>query len=581
MANKNKNTDIFVFLILIFGLLSLLLRYGLPASAQVKTLLNITNFFVIAFYIGGLILRFYLTHFRLIFFRNTLFDIFLLLFLVAIFIYSDIKPFLLDIHRASAFATNLIFLRTLLSLIKILGRIKKLNYFIKSVYRHPAQTIAISFLIVIVLGTIFLMMSFSSATDRSVPFIDALFTATSAVCVTGLITVNTATQYSIWGKIIIMLLIQIGGLGIMILSYFGAFVVGKRISLEEKFALSFLLNEQDLQKISSSIVKIIGFTLIIELTGAALLFSDFRSIFGVGPKALFYSLFHAVSAFCNAGFSLFSDNFESYRSNVSLNLTIAFLIITGGLSFAVLSDLLDNFWMNIKSKLFSQHIRRKRLSVNSKAVIAVTAILLVSGTLIIYAFEHRNLLLSFDLKTQYLSAFFQSVTLRTAGFNTIAIGNLQTYTLLIMTLFMFIGGASGSTAGGVKVNTISVIFAYIKSVVRGKEEVTLMKHALSKELVNKSFLIIILALSTVFTVTTMLLITENFRLEQVLFEVVSAFGTVGLSTGITPMLSFFGKFIIAVTMFIGRIGPMTLVIAFSQKSEMYKIRLPEGNILIG
>jgi len=468
-----------------------------------------------------------------------------------------------------------------LSLIKILSRIKKLNYFVKSVYRHPAQTIAISFLIIIVLGTIFLMMSFSSTTNHSVPFIDALFTATSAVCVTGLITVDTGIQFSVWGKIIIMILIQIGGLGIMILSYFAAFVIGKRVSLEEKLALSYLLNEQDMQKMSSTIIKIIIFTLIIEIIGAALLFPNFKNAFGVGTQALFFSLFHAVSAFCNAGFSLFSNNFESYRSNVSLNLTVAFLIITGGLSFAVLSDLLENFWINIKSNLFSQQIRRKRLSVNSKAVITVTTILLVSGTLIIYAFEHRNVLLGFDLKTQYLSAFFQSVTLRTAGFNTIIIGNLQTYTLFIMILFMFIGGASGSTAGGVKVNTISVIFAYIKSVVRGKEEVTLMKHSLPKELVNKSFLIIILALSTVFTVTTMLLITENFRFEQILFEVVSAFGTVGLSTGITPMLSFFGKFIIAVTMFIGRVGPLTLVIAFSQKNETYKIRLPEGNLLIG
>jgi len=581
MSIKFKNPDIFVFLILIFGLLSLLLRYGLPDSIQAHTLLKITDFLIIAFYINGLIQRFYLTHFRLMFFRNSLFDMIMLSFLIFIFTYSDFKPYLINSFHASSFATNLIFFRTLLSLIKILGRIKKLNYFIRSVYGHPAQTIAVSFLVVIVLGTIFLMMSFSSAEDKSTPFIDALFTATSAVCVTGLTTLNTATQYSIWGKIIIMILIQIGGLGIMILSFFTAFVVGKRISLEEKLALSYLLNEQDMEKVSSAIVKIISFTLIIEITGAILLFPDFRNVFGVGPKAMFYSLFHAISAFCNAGFSLFSNNMENYRSNALFILTLAFLIIAGGLSFAVLSDLVSNFWTTTKSNLFARQIRRKRLSVNSKAVLVVTSILLVSGTLIIYAFEHRNLLLCFDLKTQYLSAFFQSVTLRTAGFNTISIGNLQTYTLLIMILFMFIGGASGSTAGGVKINTVSVIFAYIKSVVWGKEDVTLMKHSLSKELVNKSFLIIILALTTVFTVTITLLVTENFRFEQVLFEVVSAFGTVGLSTGITPMLSFFGKFMIAVTMFIGRIGPLTLVIAFSQKSEMYKIRLPEGNILIG
>jgi trk system potassium uptake protein TrkH len=458
---------------------------------------------------------------------------------------------------------------------------KRLNAYIKSVSSHPAQTIAFSFIFIILLGTIFLMLSISTADNSRLGFVNSLFTATSAVCVTGLIVVDTATKFSLFGKIVIMILIQIGGLGIMILSYFGAFVIGKRISIEEKLALSYLLNEQDLQKLSTSIMKIIFTTFGIELVGALILYGNFNDLYGDSAQAAFFSVFHAISAFCNAGFALFSDSLESFKSDVAMNFTIAGLIITGGISFSVIFNLVENFKTNVETNIFSRRIRKSRLTLNTKIVLIMTGILIFSGMLLVYGLEHKGNFVRYDLKTQYLAAFFQSVTLRTAGFNTISFAALRAPTLLIMILFMFIGGASGSTAGGVKVNTISVIFAYLKSVLYNRKETTLLNNYLSKNIINKSFLILLLASGVVFTGVFILSLLEPFPFEHILFEVVSAFGTVGLSTGITGSLCGLSKITIIILMFIGRLGPMTLIIALSQKPDQVRVKYPEGNILIG
>jgi trk system potassium uptake protein TrkH len=357
--------------------------------------------------------------------------------------------------------------------------------------------------------------------------------------------------------------------------------MGRKVSLEDKIAASYLLNEQDMRKISRSVTKIVLITFSIELIGALLLLLNFSEIYGFNLKSIFFSLFHSISAFCNAGFSLFSDSFESFKSNASINFIIAFLIIMGGISFLVIFNLIDNLKAKLKSGVLNRQVRTTKLSLNTKAVLTITGILIVSGMLIIYGFEHKNNLVRYDLKTQYLSAFFQSVTLRTAGFNTIDISALPLNTLLIMIVFMFIGGASGSTAGGVKVNTAFVIFSYIKSLFKGQNDVFIFKHSLPRDLISKSFLIIILALVVIFLGTLFLSITEDFEFERVLFEVVSAFGTVGLSTGITSGLSNPGRIVITIIMLIGRIGPMTLIAALSQPRERKPIRYPEGEVQIG
>lgn len=581
MDMKRNIIDNIVVIVLLLSILSLFLEYGINQTRTIFLITYVLDYFIIILFLTEAALRIIRADEKWNYVRRNLFDLGFLTIIVILFVYTRYARYVMGHGGMLHLSSNIIIIRNTFNILKILGRVKRLNAYIKSVSRHPAQTIAFSFLIVILVGTVFLMLSISTADRSRLGFIDSLFTATSAVCVTGLIVVDTATRFSIFGKIIIMILIQIGGLGIMILSYFGAFVIGKRISLEEKLTLSYLLNEQDMQKISVSIMKIILFTFGIELLGALLLFGNFNELFDNTLTAVLFSLFHAISAFCNAGFALFTDSMESFKSSISLNFIVSGLIITGGISFAVIFNLIENFKSNVKTNIFSRQIRKSRLNLNTKVVLVMTGILILSGMLLVYAIEHRQNLINYNLKTQYLAAFFQSVTLRTAGFNTINIADLRVPMLFIMILFMFIGGASGSTAGGVKVNTVSVIFAYLKSTFHNQKETTLMNNFLSKSLVNKSFLIVVLALAAVFSGALILSFVEPFSFERILFEVVSAFGTVGLSTGITGDLTMVSKFTIIILMFIGRLGPMTLVIALSQKPSQLRIKYPEADVLIG
>ena len=577
--SKTKILDQLILLVLLLGIISLFFEHGSQQSPAITFLIEVVDYSIISLFILETVLRFLQAPRKLDFLRYNIFGILFLLVLTTLFVITKISDIRLGDQDLKVLSTDIIILRNAFVGLKILGRIKRLNYFIKSITTHPAQTIVTSFLVIIVAGGILLMLPF--ATHGEMNPLDALFTATSAVCVTGLIVVDTASKFTVYGQIILMILIQIGGLGIMILSYFGAFVIGKRISLEEKLALSYLLNEQDMQKISESIIKIIFVTLTIELIGAVFLFNEFRPLFGLGPTTVLYSLFHAVSAFCNAGFALFSNSLEGFRANIPLNLVICSLIILGGISFPVIFNLIEIGLNRLRSLGKHERQRIVKLQINSKAVLLMSGILIVTGSLIIYGFEHGSTLLSHNIRAQYLEAFFQSVTLRTAGFNTLNIAQLGLNTILIMMLFMFIGGASGSTAGGIKVNTVAVLFSYLHSVFRGREETTLLRHSISKDVVNRSFFVVILALAAVFLGTLILSISEAFALEEILFEVFSAFGTVGLSMGITGALSPIGKLTIIFLMFIGRIGPLTLIVALARQKSKIQIRYPEGNILIG
>jgi trk system potassium uptake protein TrkH len=292
------------------------------------------------------------------------------------------------------------------------------------------------------------------------------------------------------------------------------------------------------------------------------------------PLALFYSVFHSVSAFCNAGFALYSDSLMSFKGNWGLNLIIGGLIIAGGISFAVLTDLYNLIFSSIKKKKHS-------LSINSKVVLIVSTALTALGTFTIYKLEHENMLFPSPLNEQYLSAFFQSVTLRTAGFNTLPFESMTNGTLMLMLGIMFIGGASGSTAGGIKVNTLGVIWAYIRSFRRGKEEILLYKHQIPKEQILQAFTVIVFAMLSVFLVTTILVISESAPPLNILFETVSAFATVGLSTGITGTLTSIGKIGIILLMFLGRLGPLTLLTASSGRERQSNISYPEASVMVG
>ncbi len=418
-----------------------------------------------------------------------------------------------------------------------------------------------------------MMLPFAVRGGSGLSPIDALFTATSAVCVTGLIVVDTAAAFSVWGRVILLLLIQIGGLGIMILSYFALFSARQRISLEEKLLLSYLLSEKNMNQLAGRVRSIIFATFLIEGLGALLLFPYFLESRGGGAEAFFYALFHAVSAFCNAGFALFSDSLEGMRGSLVVNFTVAGLIIFGGLGFSVLSESCSRLRERVKGSQM-----KIPLSLNTQIVLIGTGILLLLGTLLFYGLEHDGVLAELPTGTQYLAAFFQSVTLRTAGFNTVAIGSLAGGSLLVMMLFMFIGAAQGSTAGGIKINTVAVIAAYVKSVLTGRRDVVLSKYSVDLRQVQKAFLVFLFALSTIFLGVCLLSFFEEESLEKLLFEAVSAFGTVGLSTGITKALSSAGKAVIIVLMFFGRLGPLTILSAAAKSKKRAAVSYPRGDI---
>lgn len=505
--------------------------------------------------------------------------VFFLIILFALKLYRPVRPYLVYLPEISA-KTVIVF--SLINVIRTFSRISRFGRFLASFATKPAQTIVVSFASLIGVGTLILMLPAVTADATRLGFIDAFFTATSATCVTGLVVLDTATRFSIYGKVVIMLLIQAGGLGIMILSSFAAFIVGRSISWEDRLTLSYMMNEEDMSNLSSAVKTIILITFLIEICGAIILFFAFSETISDPFKCAFYSLFHSISAFCNAGFALYSDSFMGFQDNYLVNGVLASLILIGGLSFAVTTNLYKWFVSTFRKKVLRHSVSLTKISINTSVVLSATAILTVAGTLFIYQCEHASALFSMDVLSQYTAAFFQAVTLRTAGFNTIDISALSMSTMVLMLVFMFIGGASGSTAGGVKVNTIGVFYAYIKSMFSSKDDIVIMKHSLSRELVNRALVVIVLSAVIVFAGFFLLCVCEpDKRFDHVLFEVVSAFGTVGLSAGITGDLSPVGKLIVVAMMFVGRIGPVTMMTALVRRRKAYRIRYPQGRINVG
>jgi trk system potassium uptake protein TrkH len=570
-----------VLITLLLSIVSLIVEQADIQTRFSSIFTHTLDFTILFLFLAEVVVDFIRSSDKRHFFKRQMFEVLFLIFFTVLFAYNKFLLF----SRASTLYGNLpgkiIIVRNIFVLLKVFGRIRKLSAFVRSLTAHPARTVLLSFVLVIVTGTILLMLPFTTPDAAGLSFVDSLFTATSAVCVTGLIVVDTAAAFSIWGKIIIMLLIQVGGLGIMILSFFMAFILRRSLTVEDKFLISYMTSEKDMRNLGRSIKNIINITLIIEGVGAVLLFLGFRTSMGTNLQTLFISVFHAVSAFCNAGFSLFSDSLEGFRSHTLINLTVSVLIILGGLSFVVIMNLKGWLAAGIPNAFRKRSFSIKGLSLNTRVVLLGTGILLGLGMLLIYALEHRYSLADFDLKTQYLAAFFQSVTTRTAGFNTISMSGLRNPTYLLMMIFMFIGGASGSTAGGVKINSLALFLAYVNSLLKDKREVTLYNHSIAKDLVLRALLILLFGLVSVLAGMMILSITENAPFILICFETVSAFGTVGLSAGITSALSIIGKYVIILLMFIGRIGPLTLLAAAAQRIRQVQIEHPTGEILVG
>lgn len=423
----------------------------------------------------------------------------------------------------------------------------------------------------IILGTLLLMLPVSSKSGEFTSFIDALFTSTSAVCVTGLVVADTADYWTPFGQAIILILIQLGGFGFMTSATIFMLAFGRRIGLQERLLISESMGLTRLGGLVTIVKRMAMFTITAEIVGAIIMFFSFSGEYS-GGKAAWISLFQSVSAFNNAGFDLFG-NFRSLSGHYDVPLvliTTAALIILGGISFLVISDIIGSR-------------KWRRLSLDSKIVLTATALLLLFGFILVLFTESGDpdTLGFMSIPQKLVNAFFQSVTARTAGFSTINVANLADYALFFTMLFMFVGAASGSTAGGVKVNTFGIIIATMWSSLRGREHAGAFRRRFNPSQIHRALTIIMVSLGFISLIVFILTITEEFRFLNLLFETISAFGTVGLSTGITPDLSLAGRVVVTFTMFVGRLGPLTLALALIQRQKTTAFNYPEEVIRIG
>jgi len=428
------------------------------------------------------------------------------------------------------------------------------------------------FVAIIMVGAVLLVLPIATKTGQSTSFLTALFTATSATCVTGLAVVDTGTHWSAFGQAVILVLMQVGGLGFMTSATLLLMALGRRIGLRERLLIGESMGLERWGGVVGLAKRIALFTLVVEGVGALLLYFRFSLHSPVGTS-VWKAIFHSVSAFNNCGLDILGNNFRSladYRGDATVVLVIAALIILGGISFVVVSDVFrSRRWI--------------KLSLDSKIVLMTTAILLALGMIVILLTEFSNpdTLGALPWPQKALNAFFHSVTPRTAGFSTIDIGRLADYSLFFIIILMFIGGASGSTAGGVKVNTFGLIAATIWSSLRGRQYAGAFEREFRTQQVYRALALVMLSLGLVAAVVLVLTRTEEFSFINLLFETVSAFGTVGLSTGITPHLSMAGQLIIIATMLLGRLGPLTLALSLVQRQRPAAYRYPEDQVRIG
>ena len=432
----------------------------------------------------------------------------------------------------------------------------------------PSTIITLSFFLIILTGGILLSLPISSASGTPTNFLDAYFTSNSATCVTGLVVLDTGTHFSLFGLIIIITLMQVGGLGYMTFSVFLMLVLRKKLFVSERLVMQEALNISSTKEVTGILKKIFSIVFVIEAIGILVLFLRWMPEMGIW-KGLLYAVFHAVSAFNNAGFALPANNANlmPYVTDIVINLTITTLIILGGIGFIVISDIL----------------KARKLSLHSKLVITTTAILLIIGTLAVLFLEYSNpkTLGPLSIGHKILASYFQAVTPRTAGFNTVDTASMLAPTLIITMFLMFVGASPGGTGGGIKTTTFAVLVGTIRATLKGLKDTVMFRRRIPHETVRRAFTITTLACFVVVGAALLLEYFDGFSLMESAFEVFSAFGTVGLSMGITPKLSSIGKLIIITVMFIGRVGPLTLALSLLIQQKEPRIEYPKETISIG
>ena len=446
---------------------------------------------------------------------------------------------------------------------------------------NPQRMILLSFSLVIFIGTALLMSPWATHGSESLSFIDAFFTATSATCVTGLVITETAQTFTVYGQIVILCLIQLGGLGIMTFSTFFMFLLVGKLSISGRDIVVDTFSQNPINELARLLRTVFVFTIVLETMGWLLLSLRFVQDFSLA-RAMYYGAFHSISAFCNAGFFLLEDGYTQYAADGYFNIVNMVLIVLGGLGFIVILDLQTQLQQHRKH-FFS------RLSLHAKVTLSATGILILFGAVIFIILENNQVMSGHSFTEKITISLFQSISTRTAGFNSVDIAALSQPTLFIMLMLMFIGASPGSCGGGIKTTTFVLFLQYLTSQFSNNKDINVFYRRIPDGTLSRTTAIVFFAIFTVGLFVFLLLVTEiyfgghehqDLTLMDILFEVVSAFGTVGLSTGITASLSPYGKILLTILMYLGRLGPITLVFAL-KSSEVSKIRYMKEDILVG
>ncbi len=583
--------DLLVFLVSVVLIGTAVVDYGFvldeTETLYISKIYNFTWWFYLIVFTGRLILTW--TEIT----RKT---IFLTIMLGVMFYLSLIAKFV-NVAETSSWFVIWNFLKSKYFIVALIGIFAVLNVskgvvnFINK-KTNPALLLVAGFALIIFFGTLLLLLPRSTIEHFRLPLADALFVSTSAVCVTGLSPVDLAHTFTLEGQIVIMLLIQIGGLGVMtITSFFALFFMGST-SLYNQFALRDMLGSDAFSSLISTLLNILIFTFTIEAIGALLIWISIHSTMNMTlNEEIFFSVFHAVSAFCNAGFSTLTGNLGNPAILYNHNwfyIIISILIILGGIGFPILVNFKNVLAFHIKSfcmKLFKKNYKQIRYqhltNINTKIVIVTTSILIVLGTIIIAILEWNNAFVHMDIEDKIVQSFFNSVTPRTAGFNSVDLTNFSLLTIIVYSVLMWIGGGSQSTAGGIKVNTFAVAISNFFSVIRGKTSVTLFNRELSAESVRRASATIFGSLITIIVFFLILVAMEpEISPKGLLFETISAYCTVGSSLNITPLLADNSKIIVSVLMFIGRVSLITILMSVIQQKGNTKYRYPKDNVII-
>ena len=436
----------------------------------------------------------------------------------------------------------------------------------------PYTIILISFIIIILIGGFLLSLPVAIENGQKTNLLEGMFTATSAVCVTGLTVNDVSAVYNLFGKTIILILIQLGGIGIITFSTVVVTMISKKVGYFTKKLIQEDINANTTFEIQKFVKKVLITVFTIEIIGAVILFFKFVKMFDY-KTAAYYAVFHSISAFCNAGFALFSNNLSDFKNSIVINTVIPVLIFLGGIGFAAILNLYQYFFK-----------KDKRLTTTTRIAVKMSIFLIIFGTVMTFILEYSNskTLGTLPFFEKLGSAFFQSITTRTAGFNTISIAELREPTVFLFVVLMFIGASPGSTGGGIKTTTAGLILFGIVTTIKNKENLEYNKRRISWKIYNKAMVIVFISIMYLIVILFLLIWLENVKVIELGFELVSAFGTVGLSRDLTPRLSDISKLLIMITMFVGRVGPLTITLALSkEKNPKGRYIYPKEDILIG